>query len=73
MANTILITKICFIIVAFFEGLIPGLVPTWSASCRSSPKILGIANAFAGGVFLSICLIHILPEQIEAWTEYKEG
>ena len=72
MANTILITKIVFIILAFIEGLVPGLIPTWSASCRSSPKILGVANAFAGGVFLAIALMHILPEQIEAWAEYND-
>jgi hypothetical protein len=34
---------------------------------------MGIANAFAGGVFLTIALIHIMPEQAEAYEEYKCG
>ena len=55
-------TKIGFMVLAFAEGLITGLIPTMSASCRESPKILGIANAFAGGVFLAIAFMHILPE-----------
>ena len=71
MANTVLVTKICFIIGAFLEALIAGMIPTFSASCRESPKILGIANSFAGGVFLAIDLMHILPEQIEGWNEIK--
>ena len=68
--NTALIfwTKIIFIILCFLEGAISGMFPTWSASCRENPKILGIANSFAGGVFLAIAFTHIAPEEIEAWN-----
>lgn len=55
-------------VVAFLEGFISGMIPTWSESCRKSPKILGIANAFAGGVFLAIAFMHITPEMIELWA-----
>ena len=65
--NTIFWTKIGFIVFIFAEGLISGMIPTWSSSCRESPKILSIANSFAGGVFLAIALMHITPEMIEAW------
>ena len=58
----VLWTKIGFIILAFIEALVCGMIPTWSPSCRESPAILGIANAFAGGVFLAIALMHIMPE-----------
>ena len=61
--------KIAFCIVSFLEALIMGLIPVKSKSFRESPKILGIANAFAGGVFLAICLMHIMPEQTEAWSD----
>ena len=61
--------KIAFIIVIFLEALISGMVPTWWSECRESPKILGIANSFAGGVFLAIALMHITPEMIETWTD----
>ena len=43
------------------------MIPTWSSSCRESPKVLGIANSFAGGVFLAIAFMHITPEMIETW------
>lgn len=59
--------KIGFIILSFAEGMISGMIPTWSSSCRESPKILGIANSFAGGVFLAIAFMHITPEMIEDW------
>ena len=29
--------------------------------------ILGIANAFSGGVFLAIAFMHIFPEQTHSW------
>lgn len=61
-------TKIVFIVVCFCEGFFAGIFPTVSAGCRENPKILGIANAFACGVFLAIALIHILPEEAEEWT-----
>ena len=61
-------TKLGFIFVVFFEAFISGMIPTWSESCRKSPKILGIANSFAGGIFLAIALMHIMPEMIETWN-----
>ena len=61
--------KIGFMVFAFLEAEIAGLIPTCSASCRENPKVLGIANSFAGGVFLAIAFMHILPEQIEGWAE----
>ena len=42
--------------------------PICSPSCRESPKILGIANSFAGGIFLGIAFMHIMPEEIDAWN-----
>ena len=67
-ATLIFWTKIIFIILCFLEGAISGMFPTWSSSCRENPKILGIANSFAGGVFLAIAFTHIAPEEIEAWN-----
>ena len=61
-------TKVGFIVLVMLEALIAGLFPTWSPSCRENPKILGIANSFAGGVFLAIALCHIMPESIETWN-----
>lgn len=33
---------------------------------------MGIANSFAGGVFLAIALVHIMPEQSASYIEYKK-
>lgn len=62
--------KIGFIIFIFFESLLSGIFPTVNKNCRENPKILGIANSFAGGVFLAIAFVHILPEENEAWVDY---
>ena len=59
--------KLFFIIVAFFEAFLMGLLPVKVKRCRNSITALGIANAFAGGVFIAIALMHILPEQVESW------
>ena len=69
----VLWTKIGFIVIAFLEGALVGMIPTWSKSCRESPAVLGVANAFAGGVFLAIAIMHILPESVEGWEEYNDG
>ena len=66
-------TKIGFIVVVTLEALISGMIPTWSPSCRENPKILGIANSFAGGVFMAIAFMHITPEMIETWNDMNEG
>ena len=61
-------TKIGFIIFCFCQAFFAGIIPTVMTSCRESPKVLGFAQAFACGIFLAICLIHILPEQSDVWT-----
>jgi zinc transporter ZupT len=44
----------------------------WSTSCKHNPKVLGVANAFTAGVFVAIAFVHILPEQVLAYNEYKQ-
>lgn len=51
---------------AFLSGLLPNLLP-W---CRKNRVLMGIANAFSGGVFLAIALMHILPEAASEYDEY---
>jgi zinc transporter 1/2/3 len=70
MAKTIDIIKIVCIVVLFFIALGAGLVPIKVKACARNVEVLGIANAFAGGVFLSIALMHILPEAVETYEHY---
>lgn len=43
---------------------------SYSTTCRSSTKILGLANAFSGGLFMGIALFHLLPESNEHFEDY---
>lgn len=63
--------KLAFIFFAFLEAFLMGLLPVKVKSFRESLTILGIANAFSGGVFIAIALLHIMPEATEHWNEYQ--
>ena len=58
--------KVVFIFVFFLIAFL-GIIPRVLGSCRESKAALSFMNCFAGGVFLAIALIHILPEEIESW------
>mmetsp|Transcript_22728 Transcript_22728/g.16097 ORF Transcript_22728/g.16097 Transcript_22728/m.16097 type:complete len:131 (-) Transcript_22728:280-672(-) len=60
-----------FIGIIFLEALLSGLFPSLNRNCRESPKCLGIANAFSGGVFIAIAFVHILPESAEGYADLK--
>ena len=62
MVESVTWLKIGFIVVAFVEAILAGIIPVKSKKFRESPKVLGIANAFSGGVFIAIALMHIMPE-----------
>ena len=50
------------------EGFLGGLAPTFLAKVLTSriDSLLGLMNAFSGGIFLSAGLTHILPHVLEA-------
>ena len=50
-----------------------GVIPAKVERCKQSPTFLGLANAFSGGLFLAIALIHILPEVVNEYNEWAEG
>ena len=54
--------KLGFVILAFLEAFLAGLIPVKFKSFQESPKLLGVANSFSGGLFLAIALVHIMPE-----------
>ena len=51
-------------LVITFLGSLPILIP----KCRNSSAILSVMNCFAGGVFIAIALIHLLPEAGDQWN-----
>jgi zinc transporter 1/2/3 len=56
------IIKICAIPTYWILSFLSGLLPIKVEAVRNSVKWSGIANAFAGGIFLSLGLVHLLPE-----------
>ena len=55
-------SKVAFIFFIFSLALGTGMIPVKCKGFKESPKIVGIANAFSGGVFLAIALVHVLPD-----------
>ena len=68
--NIILYFKIISFLIIISVSLIFGLIPLYSNSCRKSSKLLGLANAFSGGLFMGIGLFHLLPEAGENFEKY---
>mmetsp|Transcript_217 Transcript_217/g.203 ORF Transcript_217/g.203 Transcript_217/m.203 type:complete len:166 (-) Transcript_217:718-1215(-) len=64
--------KIVFIVLIFVMAFVSGILPTIIPWCKKSADVLGIANAFSGGVFLAIAFLHILPETIHEFDEFME-
>lgn len=58
-------SKVLSIVVILSMTVLFGFFPFFCNGCRKSVKILGIANAFSGGIFLGIALFHLLPESVE--------
>ena len=62
--------QVIFIFATFLEAFICGLLPVKCKALKESPRALGVANAFAGGVFISISLLHIMPEQVGSYADW---
>jgi len=69
-STTLLIIKIVFIFAIFALAFGTGMIPIKCKSFKNSTFIMGLANAFSGGVFLSIALIHVLPDVTNSYSEY---
>ena len=63
-------TKLGCIFVIIIITLTFGFMPLFCTGCRKSSKLLGIANAFSGGLFMGIGLFHLLPEAGENFEKY---
>lgn len=70
MVKTVTIAQLIFIVFVFGLSFISGILPHKIPWCKNSVNILGIANAFSGGVFLAIAFMHILPEVTKDYEEY---
>ncbi len=53
--------------------IIFGLIPLFVKTCKENLKLTGIANSFSCGIFISVAIIHILPETIEEMNDYLKS
>lgn len=67
---TLFYVKLLCMIVIIGVTLTFGFMPLFCSGCRKSSKLLGIANAFSGGLFMGIGLFHLLPEANENFQKY---
>jgi zinc transporter ZupT len=70
--DTLLGLKIALIFILFFVCYL-GLIPAYSTYCRGNKLSLSFMNCFAGGVFLAMAFIHILPEAVEQYYGAMTG
>ena len=53
-------------------AIVGGLIPLLSAKSTNSERFFSLGNAFAGGLFLGVGFIHLLPEGMEMLSAYSE-
>ena len=70
--TTLMNLKIALIFILFLVCYI-GLIPAYSKYCRSSLLTLSLMNCFAGGLFLAMAFMHILPEAVEQYYAVMTG
>ena len=68
--DTLLSMKIGLIFIVFALMYI-GLIPAYSTLFRNSKTALSLMNCFAGGVFLAMALMHILPDSVAEYYTVK--
>jgi zinc transporter ZupT len=60
-------------IFAIFILTLAGIIPILVKACKKSASALSYLNCFSAGMFLSIALIHMMPEAVEEYAEYSEA
>lgn len=64
------IIKLISMILMFTLIMITGNIPLRVKSFKSNPKVLALSSAFAGGLFLAVGILHLLPEANEHFEDY---
>ncbi|KAL4505219.1 hypothetical protein ABPG72_016286 [Tetrahymena utriculariae] len=70
MVNGTIIVKSIAMVVMFLIIVFTGRLPLRAKTFRENKKVLSIFSAFSGGLFISIGLIHIIPEASEDFDKY---
>ncbi|EGR31297.1 zip zinc transporter family protein, putative [Ichthyophthirius multifiliis] len=67
------IIKLITFFTMFLIILLTGNIPLRVKSFKENPRIMSLSSAFAGGLFLSIGILHILPESQEQFQKYYQN
>lgn len=68
----IVTVKVISFVAILAIAIVGGLIPLLSAKSANSERFFSLGNAFAGGLFLGVGFIHLLPEGIEMLTAYSD-
>ena len=64
--------KLVTMFIMFLMTIICGNIPIRLKSFKENPKLMSLSSAFAGGLFLSVGLLHILPEAQHSFESYHK-
>ena len=57
-----IIGAVLILVIVLIFGILPLKIPDF----KTNKKLLSISNAFSGGLFIALGIIHILPEASES-------
>ena len=69
--DIVTVKAISFVVILAI-AIVGGLIPLVSAKSTNSERFFSLGNAFAGGLFLGVGFIHLLPEGMEMLGAYSE-
>ena len=72
MSDKHLAIKLVFLVVFFILAGVSTIIPPKVKWFRNHPTWMSIANAFSGGIFLGIGLLHMLPETVDTYNDLEE-
>ncbi len=70
--DSLLAVKIVAALLILAVGIAGGIIPVLAARQHGSHRFLSLGNSLAGGIFLGVGFIHLLPEASEAFEETFE-
>lgn len=59
-----------WMIIIFWVICLAGLIPKAWPACARNETALSLLNCFSAGLFLAMCLVHIMPEGVHLFDIY---
>ena len=71
--NSLYAIKLFSMVTMFAMIAIVGNIPLRSKAFKENQLLLSLTGAFSGGLFLSVGIIHLLPDSITQFYKYFEA